>query len=144
MGFGLPAALGAQAAFPAAQVVCVTGDGSLLMNIAELATAAQEELPVKVLLLDNEALGMVRQQQDMFWGGRRAASALGGMDWELVARGFGVAARSVSDGADLDEALGRHARRGRPGAAARRDRARRRLPADVPPRRPGAGHGGLS
>ena len=105
MGFGLPAALGAQAAFPAAQVVCVTGDGSLLMNIAELATAAQEELPVKVLLLDNEALGMVRQQQDMFWGGRRTASALGGLDWELVARGFGVAARSVSDGADLDEAL---------------------------------------
>jgi acetolactate synthase-1/2/3 large subunit len=83
----------------------VTGDGSLLMNISELATAAQEELPVKILLLDNEALGMVRQQQDMFWGGRRAASALGGMDWELVARGFGVAARSVSDGADLDEAL---------------------------------------
>ncbi len=106
MGFGLPAALGAQAAFPAAQVVCVTGDGSLLMNVAELATAAEEELPVKVLLLDNEALGMVRQQQDMFWGGRRTASALGGaLDWELVARGFGVAARSVSDGDELDEAL---------------------------------------
>jgi acetolactate synthase I/II/III large subunit len=106
MGFGLPAALGAQAAFPAAQVVCVTGDGSLLMNLAELATAVEEELPVKVLLLDNEALGMVRQQQDMFWNGRRAASALGGaLDWELVARGFGVAARSVADGAELDDAL---------------------------------------
>jgi acetolactate synthase I/II/III large subunit len=106
MGFGLPAALGAQVAFPAAQVVCVTGDGSLLMNVAELATAAEEGLPVKVLLLDNEALGMVRQQQDLFWGGRRTASALGGaLDWELVARGFGVAARSVDDGADLTEAL---------------------------------------
>jgi acetolactate synthase-1/2/3 large subunit len=106
MGFGLPAALGAQAAFPAAQVVCVTGDGSLLMNLAELATAVEEELPVKVLLLDNEALGMVRQQQDMFWNGRRAASSLGGaLDWELVARGFGVAARSVADGAELDDAL---------------------------------------
>jgi acetolactate synthase-1/2/3 large subunit len=106
MGFGLPAALGAQAAFPAARVVCVTGDGSLLMNLAELATAVEEELPVKVLLLDNEALGMVRQQQDLFWNGRRAASALGGaLDWELVARGFGVAARSVCDGGDLDDAL---------------------------------------
>jgi acetolactate synthase-1/2/3 large subunit len=106
MGFGLPAALGAQAAFPAAQVVCVTGDGSLLMNIAELATAVEEALPVKVLLLDNEALGMVRQQQDLFWDGRRTASSLGGaLDWELVARGFGVAARSVADGADLDDAL---------------------------------------
>jgi acetolactate synthase-1/2/3 large subunit len=106
MGFGLPAALGAQVAFPAAQVVCVTGDGSLLMNLAELATAVEEELPVKVLLLDNQALGMVRQQQDLFWDGRRTASALGGaLDWELVARGFGLAARSVTDGADLDEAL---------------------------------------
>ena len=106
MGFGLPAALGAQVAFPAAQVVCVTGDGSLLMNVAELATAAEEALPVKVLLLDNEALGMVRQQQDLFWNGRRTASSLGGaLDWELLARGFGVAARSVSDGADLEDAL---------------------------------------
>jgi acetolactate synthase-1/2/3 large subunit len=105
-GVDAEAALGAQAAFPAAQVVCVTGDGSLLMNVAELATAAEEDLPVKVLLLDNQALGMVRQQQDMFWGGRRAASALGGaLDWELVARGFGVAARSVTDGDELDEAL---------------------------------------
>ena len=106
MGFGLPAALGAQVAFPATQVVCVTGDGSLLMNLAELATAVEEALPVKVVLLDNEALGMVRQQQDLFWDGRRTASALGGaLDWELVARGFGVAARSVTDGEDLREAL---------------------------------------
>jgi acetolactate synthase-1/2/3 large subunit len=106
MGFGLPAALGAQVAFPAARVVCVTGDGSLLMSLSELATAVEEDLPVKVVLLDNEALGMVRQQQDLFWGGRRAASALGGaLDWELLARGFGLAARSVSDGADLEGAL---------------------------------------
>jgi acetolactate synthase I/II/III large subunit len=106
MGFGLPAAIGAQVAFPAAQVVCVTGDGSLLMNVSELATAVEEELPVKVLLLDNEAYGMVRQQQDLFWDGRRTASALGGaLDWELVARGFGLAARSVSDGEDVPDAL---------------------------------------
>jgi acetolactate synthase I/II/III large subunit len=106
MGFGLPAALGAQVAVPDALVVCVTGDGSLLMNVQELATAVEEELPVKLVLLDNAALGMVRQQQDLFWDGRRAASALGGaLDWELVARGFGVAARSVADPGDLEDAL---------------------------------------
>jgi acetolactate synthase I/II/III large subunit len=66
MGFGLPAAIGAQAARPEAQVVCVSGDGSLLMNLQELATAVEEELPVKVVLLDNASLGMVRQQQDRF------------------------------------------------------------------------------
>ncbi|UGS38662.1 biosynthetic-type acetolactate synthase large subunit [Capillimicrobium parvum] len=106
MGFGLPAALGAQTAFPEETVVCVTGDGSLVMNVQELATAVEEELPVKVVLLDNAGLGMVRQQQDMFWDGRRAASALGGaLDWELVSRGFGVAARSVDEPGELDDAL---------------------------------------
>ena len=106
MGFGLPAALGAQVAEPGATVVCVSGDGSLLMNLQELATAVEEELPVKVVLLDNASLGMVRQQQDLFWGGRRAASALGGaLDWELVARGFGVAARSVGQPDELGDAL---------------------------------------
>jgi acetolactate synthase-1/2/3 large subunit len=106
MGFGLPAALGAQAAHPDALVVCVSGDGSLLLNLQELATAVAERLPVKVVLLDNAALGMVRQQQDMFWDGRRAASELGGtLDWAMVARGFGVAARSVDDPDALDDAL---------------------------------------
>ncbi|MBX5442595.1 MAG: biosynthetic-type acetolactate synthase large subunit [Solirubrobacteraceae bacterium] len=105
MGFGLPAALGAQAAHPDATVVCVSGDGSLLMNLQELATAVAEELPVKVILLDNAALGMVRQQQDLFWDGRRAASGLATLDWELVARGFGVAARSVDAPDEVDDAL---------------------------------------
>jgi len=106
MGFGLPAALGAQAAFPERQVVCVSGDGSLLLNLQELATAAQERLAVKVILIDNAALGMVRQQQDMFWDGRRAASEFADtMDWRMLAGGFGVAARSVERADDLDEAL---------------------------------------
>jgi len=106
MGFGLPAALGAQAAHPDATVVCVSGDGSLLMNLQELATAVEEDLPVKVVVLDNAALGMVRQQQDLFWNGRRAASGLGGaLDWELLARGFGVAARSVDEPGDVEDAL---------------------------------------
>ena len=57
--------------------MCVSGEGSFLMNVQELATAVEEPLPVKVLLLDNACLGMVRQQQDMFWGGRRSAVGLG-------------------------------------------------------------------
>jgi acetolactate synthase-1/2/3 large subunit len=106
MGFGLPAALGAQAAAPGATVVCVSGEGSFLMNVQELATAVEEALPVKVLLLDNASLGMVRQQQDMFWGGRRTAVELGSSpDWELLARAFGWAVRSIGDGDEVADAL---------------------------------------
>jgi acetolactate synthase-1/2/3 large subunit len=106
MGFGLPAALGAQAACPGSTVVCVSGEGSLLMNVQELATAVEEALPVKILLLDNASLGMVRQQQDLFWGGRRTAVDLGASpDWELLARAFGVQARSIGDPDEVDDAL---------------------------------------
>jgi len=106
MGFGVPAAIGAQVAVPDATVVCVTGDGSLLMNLQELATAAAERLPVKVILLDNASLGMVRQQQDLFWDGRRTASSLDdGLDWTLIARGLGVAARTVDAPDELAAAI---------------------------------------
>jgi acetolactate synthase-1/2/3 large subunit len=92
MGFGLPAAIGAQIACPDETVVCVTGEGSLLLNVQELATAAHERLPIKIVVLDNRSLGMVRQQQDMFWGGRRSAVDLGTTpDWPALARAFGVA-----------------------------------------------------
>ncbi len=91
MGFGLPAAIGAQIAAPDRTVVCVTGEGSLLMNVQELATAAHERVPVKIVVLDNRSLGMVRQQQDMFWGGRRSAVDLGATpDWPALAAAFGV------------------------------------------------------
>jgi acetolactate synthase-1/2/3 large subunit len=101
MGFGLPAAIGAQIARPDATVVCVTGEGSLLMNVQELATAAHERLPVKIVVLDNRSLGMVRQQQDMFWGGRRSAVDLGATpDWPALAASFGVTACD-----DIDAAL---------------------------------------
>jgi acetolactate synthase-1/2/3 large subunit len=106
MGFGLPAALGAQAAAPGTPVVCVSGEGSFLMNIQELATAVEESLPVKILLLDNACLGMVRQQQDLFWGGRRSSVDLGASpNWELLARAFGVAVRSIGDGEEVPAAL---------------------------------------
>jgi acetolactate synthase-1/2/3 large subunit len=86
-------------------VVCVSGDGSLVMHLQELATAVDAGTPVKVLLFDNASLGMVRQQQDTHYAGRRAASALPGLDWEALGRGFGVAARSVEDPAEIDAAL---------------------------------------
>jgi acetolactate synthase-1/2/3 large subunit len=106
MGFGLPAALGAQAACPEARVVCVSGEGSLLMHVQELATAVEEDLPVKVLLLDNASLGMVRQQQDLFWDGRRSAVALGASpDWALLAGAFGVAVHSTADPDEVADAL---------------------------------------
>jgi acetolactate synthase-1/2/3 large subunit len=74
MGFGLPAAMGVQLAFPDATVACVTGEGSIQMNIQELATCTQCALPIKVVNLNNQSLGMVRQWQDMQYGGRHSHS----------------------------------------------------------------------
>jgi acetolactate synthase-1/2/3 large subunit len=110
MGFGLPAAIGAALACPERTVVCFSGDGSLLMNVQELATAAEEGVNVKVVLLDNAHLGLVRQQQELFYGGRYQASRFHAEpDFVAIARGFGVAAASLGDGRDpratLAEAL---------------------------------------
>jgi acetolactate synthase-1/2/3 large subunit len=106
MGFGLPAAIGAQVARPRETVVCVTGEGSLLLNVQELATAAHENLPVKLVMLDNASLGMVRQQQDMFWGGRRSHVDLGATpDWPALAAAFGVAGHEVDAEGDVEEAI---------------------------------------
>jgi acetolactate synthase I/II/III large subunit len=90
MGFGLPAAIGAQSAAAGRQVVCVTGDGSLLMHVQELITAAAERLPVKIMVLDNQALGMVRAQQDRFFTGAFAAGLGTHPDWPALARACGV------------------------------------------------------
>jgi acetolactate synthase I/II/III large subunit len=74
--------------------------------VQELATAVEEALPVKVLLLDNASLGMVRQQQDLFWGGRRTAVSLGASPhWEALAAAFGLAARSVGEPGEVGDAL---------------------------------------
>ncbi|MEJ2456251.1 MAG: acetolactate synthase large subunit [Candidatus Thiodiazotropha sp.] len=90
MGFGLPAAIGAALAQPQRPVVCISGDGSILMNLQELATAAEQGLNIKLILLNNGALGLVRQQQDLFYGGNRFASDLGASpDFCAIARGFG-------------------------------------------------------
>ncbi len=95
MGFGLPAAMGVQAAHPNALVVDIDGDGSFQMNIQELATLHCEKLPVKVLLLNNQHLGMVVQWEDRFMGSNRAHTYLGPIDHE-EARGIGVTERHAS------------------------------------------------
>ncbi len=112
MGFGLPAAMGAQVANPKSLVVDIDGDGSFLMNIQELACAHVEKIPVKVLLLNNQHLGMVVQWEDRFHGGNRGHTYLGAgkdadpyPDFDTIARGFGVQSRSVIAKADLDGAL---------------------------------------
>jgi acetolactate synthase I/II/III large subunit len=112
MGFGLPSALGAIAAHPGKLVIDIDGDGSFLMNIQELACAHTEKLPGKVLLLNNQHLGMVVQWEDRFHGGNRAHTYLGAghendpyPDFVQIARGFGVEAKCISAKEDLDEAL---------------------------------------
>jgi len=114
MGFGLPAAIGAALADPSRPALCISGDGSLLMNVQELATLGECGAWVKVLHLDNRSLGLVHQQQDLFYGGRRYASVYdAGPDWPALARAFGVAAVDLEDQPDPAAALG--AALGRPG-----------------------------
>ena len=74
MGFGLPAAMGVQLAFPNSTVACVTGEGSIQMCIQELSTCLQYDLPIKIINLNNSSLGMVKQWQDMQYGGRLSQS----------------------------------------------------------------------
>jgi acetolactate synthase-1/2/3 large subunit len=112
MGFGLPAALGAKAAHPLTNVIDIDGDGSFLMNVQELATAYTEKLPVKVLLLNNQHLGMVVQWEDRFYDSNRGHTYLGAgfehepyPDFVEISKGFRCAALNVSKKEDLDAAL---------------------------------------
>jgi acetolactate synthase-1/2/3 large subunit len=111
MGFGMPAAMGAQAAFPDQRVVCVAGDASILMNIQELGTLAQYQLPVKVVIVNNQWQGMVRQWQESFYEERYSASNMqtGMPDFVALAESFGVGGvridRRESLVADLRQAL---------------------------------------
>ncbi len=107
MGFGMPAAIGAALACPDSTVVCFTGDGSLLMNIQDLATAADQGVNVKIVLMNNEALGLVHQQQTLFYGERVFASTYPRpTDFVAVARGFGIDALDLSGVNDPCAALG--------------------------------------
>jgi acetolactate synthase-1/2/3 large subunit len=126
MGFGLPAAMGAQVARPDALVIDIDGDGSILMNIQEFATCKTEGIPVKVLLLNNQHLGMVVQWEDRFHKGNRAHTYLGPIDhpeacgqgdgispcdrypdFVAIAQGFGWQAETICEKADLEPALRR-------------------------------------
>jgi acetolactate synthase-1/2/3 large subunit len=106
MGYGLPAAIGAQIAHPDKTVVCVSGDASILMNIQELSTAMQHRTPVKVILSNNGYMGMVRQWQELNHGGRYSHSYTEALpDFVAVARGFGWQARTVNRREELDAAI---------------------------------------
>ncbi len=106
MGYGLPAAIGAQIAHPDRLVVCISGDASILMNIQELSTAVQHRAPVKVVLCNNGYMGMVRQWQELGHGGRYSHSYHEALpDFVAVAAGFGWQSRRVDHRADLDRAL---------------------------------------
>ncbi len=106
MGFGLPAAMGVQKAFPEAMVACVTGDGSIQMNIQELSTCLQYGLPLKIISLNNAQLGMVKQWQDMFYSNRHSHSYMESMpDFVKLAEAYGHVGMRVSDPADLERAM---------------------------------------
>lgn len=106
MGFGLPAALGAQVARPGDTVICVSGDGSIMMNVQELATLGRYHLPVKIVLLDNQRLGMVRQWQDLFFEGRHSETILDdNPDFVALAAAFGIPGRRISAASEVDAAL---------------------------------------
>ncbi len=97
MGFGLPAAIGAALAQPDTPVVCFSGDGSLMMNIQELATLAEQNLNVKVIVMNNGHLGLVRQQQELFYGARYSAAKFHvEPEFALIAQGFGMRSYDLS------------------------------------------------
>jgi len=106
MGFGLPAAIGAALAEPKRTVVCFSGDGSILMNLQEFATAAEERANVKVVLMNNHSLGLVYQQQTLFYGRRTFASEYARTpDFVALMRGFGVDAVDLERATDPRRAL---------------------------------------
>lgn len=108
MGFGLPAAMGVQFAYPEACSVVITGDGSIQMNIQELSTCLQYNLPIKIISLNNRALGMVRQWQDMIYKGRHSHSYMDSMpDFVKLAEAYGHVGIRVDKLEDLDDAMKR-------------------------------------
>ncbi len=108
MGFGLPAAMGIQLAYPDETVVCITGDASIQMCLQELSTCLQYELPVKIINLNNQYMGMVRQWQEFFYDRRYSHSYMDALpDFVKLAESYGHVGMRVEDPADLDEALNR-------------------------------------
>lgn len=106
MGFGFPAAIGAQLAMPDATVMCITGDGSFQMNMQELAVCRKLKLPLKVFILNNSVLGMVRQFQTVFYNSRYSATILdGNPDFLTIAKAYGFKGYRISDESKLEETI---------------------------------------
>ena len=105
MGFGLPAAIGAKMGAPERTVCFFTGDGGLQMTIQELGTIMQERLNVKIILLNNNFLGMVRQWQELFFQNRYSATVMENPNFVMVAKAYGIASREVQKREELDEAI---------------------------------------
>lgn len=108
MGFGLPAAIGAALANPRRQVICFSGDGSFQMNIQELATAIEQRVNIKIIVLNNNSLGLVRQQQELFYGKNHFASDFQvDPDFAAIARGFGMQAYDLTESENPEVELAR-------------------------------------
>ena len=119
MGFGLPAAMGAKVACPEKTVINIDGDGSFQMNIQELGTLAVEDIPVKIVILNNQYLGMVAQWEDRFYRGNRGNTVLGRCkggckddqrgepfpDFVTIASGYGIPGRTVNSREEVEDAL---------------------------------------
>lgn len=106
MGFGLPAAMGVKFAMPDETVICVTGDGSIQMNIQELSTALQYDIPVKIINLNNRFLGMVKQWQDMIYSGRHSHSYMDSVpNFAKIAEAYGHVGMTISDPAELESKM---------------------------------------
>ncbi len=112
MGFGIPAAIGAALMHPDKKVICFTGDGSILMNIQELATISEHNLNIKVIILNNGYLGMVRQQQELFYNGNYAGSKFQFRpNFSQIAAGFGIKNCCLNDSSDPIETIREELRR---------------------------------
>ena len=107
MGFALPAAFGAKMAVPDREVIAVIGDGGFQMTIQELGTIFQTKASIKILLLNNEFLGMVRQWQELFFEKRYSSTEMINPDFQTIAKGYHIAAEKVTKRAQLQEAIDR-------------------------------------
>ena len=105
MGFALPAAIGAQLAQPDQQVWVTVGDGGFQMNLQELATIVQEGLPIKIAILNNGYLGMVRQWQQLFFEGRYSGTPLLGPDFELLGKAYSIDSLTVREKSEVEPAI---------------------------------------
>jgi acetolactate synthase-1/2/3 large subunit len=105
MGFALPAAIGAKYGAPDRPVVAIIGDGGIQMTIQELGTIMQSEVNVKIMILNNQFLGMVRQWQQLFHDKRYSFVDIASPDYVMVAKGYGIEGQSISERKDLKSAL---------------------------------------